>query len=195
MDNNIIKETEEWVKKYMESYDCSHNFKHVMRVKKLAIEIAESENLGNDDIFEIILAALTHDIADHKYTKDLNEHNMILKDFFKDKIDNNIIDNILYITTNTSLSKECKECTIYKSIKLKCVQDADRIDSLGSIGIARYFIYGVIKNKSNMEEIIDNLETRTKILLKHINTDYGMKIAEKKYKIIKAYIDDFRESI
>ena len=195
MNNNIIKKTEEWVKKYMESYDCSHNFKHVMRVKKLAIEIAESENLDDNDIFEVILAALTHDIADHKYTKDINEHHIILKDFFKDKLDTETINNIIYITTNTSLSKETSNTIIYKSLKLKCVQDADRIDSLGSIGIARYFIYGVIKNKSNMEEIIDNLETRTNVLLKYINTDYGKKKAEKKYEIIKAYIEDFRESI
>jgi uncharacterized protein len=175
-----------------------------MRVKNIAIEIAKSENLNDDDIFEVILAALTHDIEDHKYSnKDFaisQEH--VLNNFFKYKLDENKIKNIVYIACNTSLSKEISSSNNVKDLsdinlntKLKCVQDADRLDSLGSIGIARYFIYGIIKNKSDMEEIIDNLEDRTNILLQYIKTDHGKKKSQEKYNIVKMFIDNFRNSI
>ena len=203
MNYSLINETEAWVENYMKSYDSSHNFKHVLRVKKIAIEIAESQNLNDNDIFEVILAALTHDIEDHKYnnTSCENIQENVLNNFFKYKLDNNIIKNIVFIACNTSLSKEValldklKDIDTKLNIKLNCVQDADRLDSLGSIGIARYFIYGVIKNKSDMEEIIDNLEHRTNILIEYIKTDHGKKKSQEKYNIVKMFIDNFRNSI
>lgn len=203
MNNTLIIETEKWVENFMEEYDSSHNFKHVLRVKKLAISIAKSEKLKDNDIFEVILAAITHDIADHKYINpnDKNTQEKILTEYFTDKLDDNIVKNIVFIACNTSLSKEVSFIDKFKdiddnlNIKLKCVQDADRIDSLGSIGIARYFIYGIVKNKSDMEDIIDNLENRTNILLQHIKTKKGIKLSKKKYKIVKIFIHDFRNSI
>lgn len=212
MNKQVIKETEKWAEKYMEKYDSSHNFKHVMRVKNQAIEIAKSEKLSDKDIFEIILGAITHDIGDHKYTKNINEQETVLNEFFKDKLDEKTRESVVFIACNVSLSKEIafnliniegeyneeniiRHKKYNENIKLKCVQDADRIDSLGSIGIARYFIYGVINNDSEMEQIIDNLEQRTETLLKYIKTDYAKKIADEKKDIIKLYIDDFRKSI
>lgn len=194
----IIKETTDFVKEFMKDYDESHNFAHVIRVKDQATLIAISENLSIDDIFEVQLGALTHDINDHKYNQDIFAQEEILKEFFKDKLIDEILKNVIKIACNVSLSKE----TLLKSNnidinckKLDCVRDADRLDSLGSIGITRYFIYGIKKNNSNVEEIIINLETRTNILMKHIKTNLGNKIAEKKHKLINDFIDDYRSSI
>lgn len=198
MNKQLLQETDEWVKKYMDNYDCSHNYKHVIRVKNLALKIADSEKLDEYSKFIIILGALTHDIADHKYNSE-NTQEELLKEFFKDKLSNDELNEVIFIASNTSLSKENSNSLNgninnidYSNTKLRCVQDADRLDSLGSIGIARYFIYGVINKKSDMECIVNNLEDRTDILLKYIKTNYAKELANEKYKIIKMFIDDFR---
>ena len=197
MNLEIIKETEEFSKKIMKEYDLSHDYNHIIRVKNMALKIAEKEKLDETSKFEIILGALTHDIADHKYSNDKKEQENVIFNLYKNKLDKKIIENISYIACNTSLSKEVANIDNIDNtnIKLKCVQDADRIDSLGSIGIFRYIIYGILKNKSNIEDIITNIKNRSKLLMKFIKTSYGKKIAKKKYKIIKKFIKDYYNSI
>lgn len=201
MNNQIIAETEKWVNEYMLNYDYSHDFKHVIRVKNTAIAISETEQISNLDLFEIILASLTHDICDNKYCNDINDNQeLTLNNFFKDKLlDNNVLNNVVYIACNISLSKQCNEDNsdmfIRNKHKIFCVRDADRIDSLGAIGISRYFIYGIVKNKSNIEDIVQNLENRTEKLINSIHTNYGKKLANNKYKLIKTFLEDFKKSI
>jgi uncharacterized protein len=193
--NKIISETEEWVKEMMKHYDCSHNFQHIIRVKKMAIKIAKKESLNEFDKFIVILGALTHDIADSKYCNIKNEQETLINNFFKDKIPEDIIKEVSYIACNTSLSKEVANIDKIddNNIKLKCVQDADRLDSLGADGISRYFMYGIHKKNSNTDDIINNIKDRSKVLLKFIKTKYAKKISKKKYKIIKIFIKDYRK--
>lgn len=200
--NLIIEDAEIFVRIYMINYDCSHNYEHAIRVKKLASLIAENEfnNILNEiDNFEIIVSALMHDIGDHKYEKQINEQEIVIKDFLESKIDKNILNNILFITKNVSLSNELNNTFPIQDekllIKLNCVRDADRIDSLGSIGISRYFIYGIRKNNSDMNTIFENIENRTNILIKRIKTEYGKKIAKKKYELIIEFLNDYKNSI
>ena len=180
--NKIISETEEWVKEMMKHYDCSHNFQHIIRVKKMAIKIAKKESLNEFDKFIVILGALTHDIADSKYCNIKNEQETLINNFFKDKIPEDIIKEVSYIACNTSLSKEVANIDKIddNNIKLKCVQDADRLDSLGADGISRYFMYGIHKKNSNTDDIINNIKDRSKVLLKFIKTKYAKKNFKKK---------------
>jgi len=196
----VLKNTEEFAKKYMSDYDISHNYDHVVRVKNLATQIAISEAMSNEDIFEIQIAALLHDISDHKYTCDIYAQETILREFFKDSLLNDTtINNIIKIACNVSLSKETSDTYNKEHIKdvylkLNCVQDADRIDSLGSFGIFRYIVFGVVKNNSSMDEIVCNIETRTNILMKNIKTNYGLCIAYSKYNVIKIFLDDYNKN-
>jgi uncharacterized protein len=180
----IIILTEDFAKDYMKKYDDSHSFDHAMRVKNIATTLAISENLNEEQIFIIQLAALTHDINDSKYSnnnEDTQEN--VLRGFFNNLIDDkSILENIIDIACNVSLSHElAKPSSSYKSIELDCVRDADRIDSLGAIGISRYFTYGIVNKQSNISSIIDNIENRTNILMNNINTDMVKKISTDKY--------------
>ena len=194
----IIILTEDFAKDYMKKYDDSHSFEHAMRVKNMATTLAISENLNEEQIFIIQLAALTHDINDSKYSnnnEDTQEN--VLRDFFNNLIDDkSILENIIEIACNVSLSLElAKTSSSPKSIELDCVRDADRIDSLGAIGISRYFTYGIVNKQSNISSIIDNIENRTNILMNNINTDMGKKISTDKYRIIRMFIEDYRNTM
>ncbi len=194
----IIILTENFAKDYMKKYDDSHSFDHAMRVKNMATTLAISENLNEEQIFIIQLAALTHDINDSKYSnnnEDTQEN--VLRGFFNNLIDDkSILENIIDIACNVSLSHElAKTSSSYKSIELDCVRDADRIDSLGAIGISRYFTYGIVNKQSNISSIIDNIENRTNILMNNINTDMGKKISTDKYRIIRMFIEDYRDTM
>ena len=194
----IIILTEDFAKDYMKKYDDSHSFEHAMRVKNMATSLAISENLNEEQIFIIQLAALTHDINDSKYSnnnEDTQEN--VLRGFFNNLIDDkSILENIIEIACNVSLSLElAKPSSSPKSIELDCVRDADRIDSLGAIGISRYFTYGIVNKQSNISSIIDNIENRTNILMNNINTDMGKKISTDKYRIIRMFIEDYRDTM
>jgi uncharacterized protein len=194
----IIILTEDFAKDYMKKYDDSHSFEHAMRVKNMATTLAISENLNEEQIFIIQLAALTHDINDSKYSnnnEDTQEN--VLRGFFNNLIDDkSILENIIEIACNVSLSLElAKPSSSPKSIELDCVRDADRIDSLGAIGISRYFTYGIVNKQSNINSIIDNIENRTNILMNNINTDMGKKISIDKYIIIRMFIEDYRNTM
>jgi uncharacterized protein len=199
----LLRRTEDFTKDYMKNYDDSHSFEHVIRVKNMATKIAISENLSEEQIFIIQLAALTHDINDNKYRYLDETQENILRKFFDNLIeDKDILETIINISCNVSLSVELfnnDNCDNYNvcnnCIELDCVRDADRIDSLGSIGISRYFTYGIIKKKSNINDIIYNIEKRTNKIMNSIKTNMGKNISLDKYKIIKIFIDDYYNSI
>jgi len=203
--DEIIILTEDFAKDYMKNYDDSHSFEHAMRVKNMATTLAISENLSEEQIFIIQMAALTHDINDSKYSNNNEEtQENILRTFFNNLIDDrDKIENIIRIACNVSLSVELantnndntKPSSSYKSIELDCVRDADRIDSLGAIGISRYFTFGIVKKQSNISNIIENIENRTNILMNNINTDMGKKISREKYKIIRMFIEDYHNTM
>jgi uncharacterized protein len=195
---DIIDKTELFVKEYMKGYDDSHSFEHVLRVKKLATEIANSENLSDKEIFEVQLAALTHDINDHKYSVENETQEETLTKFFEDMLDIETMNNVIKMACNVSLSKEIASignAEIYNSLKLDCVRDADRIESLGSIGIARYFTYGILKNNNDIDSVVKNIESRTAMLIERIRTNMGKSISVKKYKIIMVFVEDYYSSV
>jgi len=196
--DDIIKKTENFVKEYMRKYDDSHSYEHVFRVRNIAIKIAKDLNLSKEELFEIELASLVHDINDHKYNFSEQTQKETLELFFKDIIDLSVMNNIINIACHVSLSNEIDMVNnniIISSISLDCVRDADRIESLGAIGISRYFTYGIIKQNNKISEVIENIESRTKILMLYIKTDMGKNIANEKLKIIELFINDYKNSL
>lgn len=197
----IIEKTKKFVKNYMDSLDdISHDYSHILLVIKYAKEIAKKEGFKKTrDLFHIIMGALLHDIGDSKYTNENQED--VIKVFLKrfKKLNRYDKAEIIRISSNVSLSKERRIRIIKKTkrnLKLYVVQDADRINSLGSIGIMRYITYNCNNNeKPSFTEIISNMRSRTDKIKKFIKTDSGMQLANNNYKIIDDFIKNYNKFI
>lgn len=190
----ILKKTKEFVKRYMNNLnDISHDYKHIRLVVKFSSKIAKKEGIDDiNDLFKIRMGALLHDIGDHKYTNK-NQKLIILNllNKFK-KLRKDDKNEIIEIASNVSLSKE--DNRIDK--KLDIVKDADRINSLGAIGILRYISYNMINSdKPSFKQMIKNLKTRTKKIRKNLKTVSGKKVAKKHFKIISKFLKNYKKFI
>jgi uncharacterized protein len=206
----IIANTITFVKKELKDAEGGHDWFHIERVLKNTLLIAKDEKV---DIFIVSLAALLHDIADPKfYNGDETIGPKKASEFLiSQKVDTAIITNVIniiqHISYKNSLEKNGEKFT---SIELKVVQDADRLDAIGAIGIARCFNYGGFKNRTLYDpEIIPNLNMTKEnykkttaptinhfyeklLLLKdQMNTASGKKIAAQRHDFMEMYLTQF----
>jgi len=140
----IIQKTKEFVQKTLEKAEAGHDYWHILRVLKMAKKINAKEN-GNS--FIVQLGALLHDIADSKFHNgDETIGPKIAQDFLESlKVNKKEIEHIVKIIENISFKNTFSE-QIFTSKELEIIQDADRLDAIGAIGIARAFVYGGHKN-------------------------------------------------
>jgi uncharacterized protein len=142
--NDQISATEEFVKQNMKGYDSGHDWWHIYRVRKLALFINEKEDL--EDPFIVEIAALLHDTADSKFAEGNSEPGYSMISDFMDEIEmSEIRDHVLSVIRNISFSNT-KKSGNHSDPLLWVVQDADRLDAIGAIGIARAFNYGGFRN-------------------------------------------------
>jgi uncharacterized protein len=205
---NLINETIAFVKKELENAEGGHDWFHVERVYKNAALIANGENC---DILIVQLGALLHDIADSKfYDGDETVGPKKARLFLESKnIPEKTIDHVVNIIENISF-KGGYETKKFSSLELDIVQDADRLDAIGAIGIARTFNYGGFKNRAIYNpEIKPNLNMSKKeyknsdaptinhfyeklLLLKDkMNTKTGKKIAYQRHQFMELYLNQF----
>ena len=207
---NIITATIAFVKKELKNAEGGHDWFHIERVYKNTILISKDEKV---DTFIVSLGALLHDIADPKfYNGDETIGPKIAAEFLKkenvnSKTITHVINIIKYISFKNSLSKTSKKFT---SKELEVVQDADRLDAIGAIGIARCFNYGGFKNRTLYNpEILPNLEMTKEqykksdaptinhfyeklLLLKDkMNTKTGKKIALERHQYMEQFLTQF----
>jgi len=206
----IIKKTAEYVRKNLEGECTGHDWWHVYRVVKNAIHISKQEKV---DLFVVQLAALLHDIADWKFHKgDDSVAPRLAREWLeKMNVKEDIISHVCNIIKNVSF----KGAGVKSQMKTKegmVVQDADRLDAMGAIGIARAFAYGGYKRREiynpnikpkkhkTFEEYRSNVGTTVNhfyeklLLLKDLmNTRTAKKIAEKRHEFMKRYLDRFSE--
>jgi uncharacterized protein len=199
----IIKETKEFVKSLLGSDTSGHDYWHTQRVCRQATRINKIEG-GNN--FIVTMGALLHDVCDWKVKKALTLEEL-KKYLQKQKIDTRQIERILFIVKYTSFSSKQPN---KKSLELKIVQDADRLDALGAIGIARTFAYGGKTNRPIYDPKIKpelkinkkDYRQRTAPSINHfyekllklkdlMNTKTGRKIAESRHKFLQAYLKQF----
>jgi len=142
----VIQNTIHFVKKTLEASEGGHDWFHVNRVYKNALLIAKSENV---DLFVVQLGALLHDIADSKfYDGDESIGPKKARAFLKTQlVEEEIITHIENIILFSSYKSSFDQSTHFSSPELDVIQDADRLDAIGAIGIARCFNYGGYKNR------------------------------------------------
>lgn len=117
-----------------------HDWWHAVRVRNNGLHIQAAEG---GDIAVIEIASLIHDIGDRKVLGTEDDDHTIARDFLREiGVDKVVIDHIMHIIENMSYSKSIDNPDIDKTLEFQIVQDADRLDALGAIGIARAFAYG-----------------------------------------------------
>jgi uncharacterized protein len=204
----VIKNTEKFVKGKMSGEGSGHDWWHVYRVWKNAVNIGKKEKT---DMFVVELGALLHDIADFKFHNgDDKVGAKVSREWLgSQKVDEEVIGHVCDIVNNVSF----KGAGVKSGIRTRegmVVQDADRLDALGAIGVARTFAYGgskgrefynpeikVVKHKSfeaykNTNSTSINHFYEKLLLLKDLmNTKTGRKMARERHKFLKQYLDRF----
>ena len=159
----LFVELEQRVKTYLSGYDSSHDFSHIQRVVSNAKQISQQEMISNPSIDEklILVSALVHDVGDFKYCKDATIQKEHLKEVLKGLLDEQESQIVIDIVTNMSFRKELEQVKtgIQDTIEFKVVQDADRLDAIGAIGLARCFVYSGATGRPIVHSEATSVET------------------------------------
>ena len=144
---DIIEATKAFVKSKLLGAEGGHDWFHIERVYKNTLLIAKHEAVN---IKVVSLAALLHDIADPKFHNgDETIGPRVASEFLlKHDIDSEIIEHVTQIIENLSFKNSFDIDSNFTSKEMEVVQDADRLDAIGAIGIARCFNYGGFKNRA-----------------------------------------------
>lgn len=209
MQTQIIQNTIDFVKSKLKDAEGGHDYFHIERVYKNALAIAAKEK--GADIFIISLGALLHDIADSKFHDgDETVGPKIATEFLvSQNVDDTTILHVKNIIENISF-KGGNFTQKFKSLELDIIQDADRLDAIGAIGIARCFNYGGFKNRALYDpEIKPNLQMTKEeykkskaptinhfyeklLLLKDkMNTETGKEIAKGRHQFMELFLMQF----
>ncbi len=203
-----ITATINFVKQELAGAEAGHNWFHVERVYKTALHIAQKETV---DIFVVQLAALLHDIADSKFNNG-NEDIGPAKatEFLRSlNINETVVVHVQQIIKNMSFKNSFDKQT-FTSKEMQVVQDADRLDAMGAIGIARAFTFGGFKNrdlynpaiapnlsqskqeyKNSNAPTINHFYEKLLLLKNTMHTKTGKKLAEERHQFMLVYLAQF----
>jgi len=205
---NLISETIAYVKRELENAEGGHDWFHIERVYKNTALIANGENC---DILIVQLGALLHDIADSKFhAGDETVGPKKARLFLESKnVPENTIAHVVNIIENISF-KGGHETKKFSSLELDIVQDADRLDAIGAIGIARTFNYGGFKNRAifnpeikpnltmSKEEYknsdaptINHFYEKLLLLKDKMNTNTGREISTQRHNFMESFLNQF----
>ena len=195
----IIKLTENFVKEKMRDYDSGHDWWHIERVRKIAHYINSEEKIADTFILEI--ACLLHDTADSKFANGKMELGYSeISDFLDKSGMSEIRDHIIEIISNVSFSKINKTGNLTDPVLL-VLQDADKLDAIGAIGIARAFNYGGFRNnpiyipgektEGNSKSTIGHFYDKLLKLKDMMNTKTGLSIAFERHQVLLNFLDQF----
>ena len=208
MPNQVIQNTIHFVKTELQNAEGGHDWFHIERVYKNALLISESENV---DIMIVALAALLHDIADSKFHNgDENIGPFKARQFLNGQnVSEEIIEHVIKIIENVSFGGGNKTQTFH-SKELEVVQDADRLDAIGAIGIARTFNYGGFKGrklydskirpnlnlspseyKASNAPTINHFYEKLLLLKDGMNTETGCQIAADRHRFMESFLQQF----
>ncbi|MBS1623318.1 MAG: HD domain-containing protein [Bacteroidetes bacterium] len=205
-----INETADYVKATLATAEGGHDWHHIYRVWRTAKEIASHESC---DTYVVELAALLHDIADSKFHGGDEEIGPQRAEAWLRSIsvEEDVIAHVIRIIRNISYKGGKTERTFH-SIELDVTQDADRLDAIGAIGIARAFNYGGYKGralydpdvapdlhmtkeqyKNSSAPTINHFYEKLLLLKDRMNTSTGKAMAQKRHDFMINYLEQFYE--
>ena len=208
--SKIIENTILFVKKELKNAEGGHDWFHIERVYKNTLLIAKEEDV---DVFVVSLGALLHDIADPKfYNGDETIGPKLAAKFLEEqKVDTDIITHVINIIKHISFKNSLEiNGEKFTSKELDVVQDADRLDAIGAIGIARCFNYGGFKNralynpeikpnlnmtkeeyKNSSAPTINHFYEKLLLLKDKMNTATAKKIALERHNYMNLFLEQF----
>lgn len=187
MTEEIIEQALEYIKKLFQNNSDGHDAAHSIRVYTNARKIAEE--YPECDLTVVSLAALLHDADDHKLFDTVN--NMNARMFLKDRqVADSVIETICEVINGVSFSQNRGKRP--STLEGQIVQDADRLDAMGAIGIARTFAYGG-KVGRPLEDSLKHFDDKLLLLKDEMNTEAAKKIAEHRHKYMEEFLAEFHD--
>lgn len=193
----ILSLTKDYIRKTFLYEGTGHDYFHIERVVVNAKKIVEKENAN---AFLVELAAWVHDVGDYKLHGGIDKSEELIREFLTSiEVDEKTINKVIEIVSQVSFSKGNKPT----SIEAEIVQDADRLDAIGAVGIARCFAYGgstgsvlynpenKTKNSSSIQHFYDKLFTLKDL----INTKTAKVIAEERHQYMENFIQEFYREV
>jgi uncharacterized protein len=207
-DKTLIYRTETFVKKCLAGEGTGHDWWHIERVRNNA-QLINKQTKG--DWLVIELAVLLHDVGDRKVIHKEEDDYSIAENFLKkQEVPVDVIERVMFIIKNMSFSKTLYRKQSSVPLELKVVQDADRLDAIGAIGIARAFAYGGSKSRplydpaTKAQEISStksyralksssyhHFEEKLLLLKDLMNTKQGKEIAKERHTYMKSFLKEF----
>jgi uncharacterized protein len=196
-----INITEEFVRENTKDFDSAHDWGHANRVRNIALFLNDKEDLADSFILEI--AAILHDIADSKFTgNDSGRAYKAIGKFMTENGMETIKDQVIDVIGNVSFSKKNPEGNLMDPVLL-ILQDADRLDAIGAIGIARVFNYGGFRNNPiyipeerkaiRVQSSIAHFYDKLLKLKDLMNTPTAKLLAEERHAFLEKYLEQFHK--
>ena len=189
MEESRIERAIEYITKLFQGNGDGHDLSHSLRVYKNALMIAQMEGQGDEEM--IALSALLHDCDDHKLFH--TENNANARRFLEqEKLPAGVIEEICRNINSVSFSKNRGKAP--ETIEGKIVQDADRLEAIGAVGIARCFQFGGSHGRC-LESSIEHFYDKLLLVSKELNTPSAKKMAEKRDKLMQDFLKEWGEEM
>lgn len=188
----------------MSQYDNSHDYQHILRVVSNANRILQDEFKTNPsasyDITSLFLAALLHDVGDHKYAKPSEDiENQIRTVLLERGASADLAAKVQTIVKHVSYTNEVRNPQSVVDVlaqypELAIVQDADRLDAIGAVGIGRCFSFGAAKFPNQaMGRAIEHFEEKLFNLEGMMKTEAGKRMAKRRTEVLREFAREWRE--
>ncbi|KAK4178345.1 hypothetical protein QBC36DRAFT_182876 [Triangularia setosa] len=203
LNSPLIASVTSYVKDYMKNYDSSHDFDHIQRVLSLSHHIySQSPSVQPPlDLKTIHLCALLHDVGDRKYIQPGEDPSTLISSVLRRfGCEETLAQKVQEICLAVSYSGEVKnpekvQEVLAKYSELGVVQDADRLDALGAVGLARMFTFGGAKRSRSLQASVDHIEEKLVKLESMMKTPEGKRIAVERTERLRRYQREWEEEV
>ena len=189
MNERVIEEAKAYISDLFRNNADGHDAGHSIGVYKNACKIAEG--YPESDLMVVSLASLLHDADDHKLFN--TENNMNARSFlYSQNVEKDMVEFICEVINGVSFSRNKGKQP--ESIEGKIVQDADRLDAMGAIGIARTFAFGGRKGRP-LESSLQHFDDKLLLLKDGMNTVEAKRTAEIRHAYMQGFLSEIRDEI